>query len=305
VSHDPSGAPGDGGSELPTISADARFVAFASVASNLVPNQVDPVSSLDVFLFDRDTGGIVLASHAAGQPEKAVGGYEIFEGPALSADGSRLAYSTTSAEPVVAGQSGPGGIFVYDRATGTNLLASHRPGDATRPGNSSLAFVKSISADGSAVAFALKADDLVAHDYNQGYDVFVHATSTAPATGAYFTVPPCRLLDTRAAGQTPALASAAIRALTVSGRCGVSPNAKAVAVTLTVTGGTGGGFLSLFPANLPPPATAALNFAAAQTRSSNAIASLATNGAGTLGLSAFVGGGGTVEAIVDVFGYFE
>jgi len=305
VSHDPSGAPGDGGSELPTISADARFVAFASSASNLVPNQIDPGSSLDAFLFDRDTGGIVLASHAAGQPEKAVGGYEISEGPALSADGSRLAYSTISAEPVVAGQSGPGGIFVYDRATGTNLLASHRPGDATRPGNSSLAFVRSISADGSAVAFALKADDLVAHDYNQGYDVFVHATSTAPATGAYFTVPPCRLLDTRAAGQTPALASAAIRALTVSGRCAVPASAKAIAVTLTVTGGTGLGFLSLFPANLPPPATAALNFAANQTRSSNAIASLATNGAGTLGLSAFVSGGGTVEAIVDVFGYFE
>jgi hypothetical protein len=48
-----------------------------------------------------------------------------------------------------------------------------------------------------------------------------------------------------------------------------------------------------------------LNFSAFQTRSSNAIATLATNGAGTLGLTAFVAGGGTVEAIVDVFGYFE
>ncbi len=82
-------------------------------------------------------------------------------------------------------------------------------------------------------------------------------------------------------------------------------SAKAIAVTLTVTGGTGVGFLSLFPANLAVPGTAALNFSAAQTRSSNAIASLATNGAGTLGLTALVTGNGTVEVIVDVFGYFE
>ncbi|HEV7672830.1 MAG TPA: hypothetical protein VGS22_30300 [Thermoanaerobaculia bacterium] len=306
VSHNLSGAPGDDASEAPALSADGRFVAFLSVASNLVPSQIDdPFPSEDVFLFDRDTDSIVLASHAAGQAERAVGGYQVFEGPALSADGSRIAYSTSSAEPVVAGQSGPGGIFVYDRVTGTNLLASHRPGDATHPGNTSVAFAKSISADGSAVTFALTADDLVAHDHNDAFDVFVHATSTAAPTGAYFTVPPCRLLDTRAAGQAPALASTVVRALTASGNCGVPSSAKAIAVTLTVTGGTGGGHLSLFPGNLTVPATAALNFAVAQTRSSNAIATLATNGAGTLGLSAFVGGGGTVEAIVDVFGYFE
>jgi hypothetical protein len=116
------------------------------------------------------------------------------------------------------------------------------------------------------LSFSSAADDLVARDYNWGADVFVHTISTAAPTGAYFTVPPCRLLDTRAAGQTPALASAAIRALTAAGRCGVPSSAQAIAVTLTVTGGTGGGHLSLFPGNLTVPATAALNFAAAQTR---------------------------------------
>jgi Tol biopolymer transport system component len=303
VSHIPSGDPGDDASSRPAISADGRYVAFLSKATDLVANQIDSGDTPDAFLFDRDSGAIVLASHASGLPAKAVGAADLVGLPALSADGNRLAFATDSAE-VIAGQTGPGGLFVYDRGSETSFLASHRPGDAARPGNAP-GFAASWSADGSVLSFSSAADDLVANDYNWATDVFVHTTSTGASTGAYFTVPPCRLLDTRAAGQTPALASAAIRAATVSGRCGVPPSAQSIAVTLTVTGGTGGGFLSLFPANLPPPATAALNFSAFQTRSSNAIASLATNGAGTLGLSAFVAGGGTVEAIVDVFGYFE
>jgi len=303
VSHNPAGASGNDRSAHPSISADGRWVAFSSEATDLVANQVDTPDTPDAFLFDRDTDTVVLASHAPGRPATAIGTLDFPGVPALSADGGKLAFATLDGV-AVAGQIGLGGLFVYDRATATNLLASHRPGDATRPGNAPGFFV-SFNADGSAACFASTANDLVARDYNDATDVFVHATSTAVPTGAYFTVPPCRLLDTRAPGQSPALASAAIRALTVAGRCGIPASAKSIAVTLTVTGGTGLGFLSLFPANLPVPGTAALNFSAAQTRSSNAIASLATNGAGTLGLTAFVTGNGTVEAIVDVFGYFE
>ena len=303
VSRIPTGDPGNGASNRPAISADGRYVAFLSRATDLVANQIDSEDTPDAFLFDRESGEVVLASHAHGLPAQAIGATELAGLPALSADGGRLAFGTESAA-AIPGQARPGGLILYDRVSGTNLLADHRPGDAANPGNAP-SFAASLSADGSVLSFSSAADDLVARDFNWGTDVFVHATSTAAPTGAYSTVSPCRLFDTRTAGQTPALASAAIRAVTAAGRCGIPSSARAITVTLTVTGGTGGGHLSLFPGNLTVPATAALNFAAMQTRSSNAIASLATNGAGTLGLSAFVGGDGTVEAIVDVFGYFE
>src|SRR5438093_2008599 len=54
VSVDSTGAEGNNFSFSPAISADGRFVAFASVASNLVPG--DTNGTLDVFVRDRQTG---------------------------------------------------------------------------------------------------------------------------------------------------------------------------------------------------------------------------------------------------------
>ena len=48
VSVDSAGAEGNGGSFSPSISADGRFVAFASIASNLVAG--DTNNAVDVFL---------------------------------------------------------------------------------------------------------------------------------------------------------------------------------------------------------------------------------------------------------------
>src|SRR5262249_15578519 len=57
-----------GGSESPTISADGRFVVYASLATNLVGGQAEPLGrpvAEDVFLYDRLTGLNTLISHAA------------------------------------------------------------------------------------------------------------------------------------------------------------------------------------------------------------------------------------------------
>src|SRR5262245_10712203 len=54
VSVDSAGIEGDSESELCAVSADGRFVAFASLASNLVPGDTNGVS--DVFVHDRLTG---------------------------------------------------------------------------------------------------------------------------------------------------------------------------------------------------------------------------------------------------------
>jgi glucose/arabinose dehydrogenase len=81
----------------------------------------------------------------------------------------------------------------------------------------------------------------------------------------YFTVPPCRVVDTRNPPGPlggPALAGNTTRIFTVGGNCGVPATAQAVAANLTVTSPTGAGFLTAFAAGAPPPGTSNINFAA-------------------------------------------
>ena len=128
---------------------------------------------------------------------------------------------------------------------------------------------------------------------------------TRSNTLRYYTVAPCRAIDTRAAaGPTggPALAAQQSRTFTVSGLCGIPPTAKAVSLNIAVAGSTAAGHLRLYPAGAAVPTISVINYAAGQTRSNNAVGSL--NGSGQFSL--FCGQAtGTVNAIVDVNGYFQ
>jgi uncharacterized repeat protein (TIGR01451 family) len=129
------------------------------------------------------------------------------------------------------------------------------------------------------------------------------ATDTDHLGGVFYTVTPCRLLDTRVT--TPALSSGVPRVLTVPPACGIPATAKALALNLTAVGATGQGFVVAYPADAAVPGTSTLNFGAGQTRANNAGIPLAGNGSGQVAFRATVTGGGTVELIVDVTGYFE
>jgi hypothetical protein len=129
---------------------------------------------------------------------------------------------------------------------------------------------------------------------------FFYSTD-APAS-AFYTLAPCRIVDTRA-GQAPALAAYERRVFTVTvPACGVPPTAVAVSVNLTVTGAAATGHIRLAPGNGLTD-TAAVNFSAGQTRANNAAVRLSTDGTG--GLSATNRSGGAVHLIVDVTGYFQ
>ena len=127
------------------------------------------------------------------------------------------------------------------------------------------------------------------------------------ATG-FYTLTPCRAVDTRNASGTfggPPLAASATRLfpLTLSA-CGVPSDAVAVSTNLTVTGAGAGGYLVVYPANLllaPPSST--LNFKAGDTRANNAVLVLGTGGSGAV--SVLNGSNGAVHFIVDVNGYFR
>jgi hypothetical protein len=131
------------------------------------------------------------------------------------------------------------------------------------------------------------------------------AWAQTPPPLDFYSMSPCRLLDTRVAGQGPALASGASRPVTATGgSCGIPAIAGAIAVNLTSVGSTGAGNLRLYPGDGTAPQTSALNFAAGQTRANNGVFPLAGNGSGTLAILATVTGGGTVDAVLDVTGYF-
>jgi Tol biopolymer transport system component len=172
--------PADGFSGDPHLSADGRWLAFASQARNLVPGQATEPASLasNLFLFDPSTGQSRLVTHASASPQIAAGLGDFNDGFAMSADGRYVAF-TSSALDLVPGQTTLGGshpnVFLYDREANASVLASHhRDSRTTAPTGWSR--LPSLSADGRYLAFESSALDLVPHqtDTPNAFDVFVY-----------------------------------------------------------------------------------------------------------------------------------
>lgn len=146
-----------------TLSADGRYLVFASSAPNLVPGQVDPESGLDVFFHDRVAGTTRLISHASGAPATA-GNRPSGHQPVISADG-RFVALVSAASDLVAGTGdvppdpAGGNVFLWDRETGQLTLVSRRAGSGEGGDGASLS--PSLSADGRVLVFTSKATDLI------------------------------------------------------------------------------------------------------------------------------------------------
>jgi hypothetical protein len=128
-----------------------------------------------------------------------------------------------------------------------------------------------------------------------------------PPAADFFTLTPCRVVDTRnAAGPTggPALEPGAIRSFPVAGgTCGVPPTATAVSVNLTVVQPAAPGHLVLYAGDAAsPPLTGNVSFSPGVTRANNAIARLAWDG-GTVSVKN--ASAGSVHLVLDVNGYFQ
>jgi Tol biopolymer transport system component len=172
VSVSSSEAQADGNSAFAAISADGRYVAFVSEATNLVPDDTNaqpgqPWTGTDVFVRDRLDGTTERASlTSAGQQSMTYG----IENVAISPDGTSVAFST-GAEDLVPGDTNiVQDVFLRDLEAGTTERVSISDGEAQ--GNY-LSSGMSLSADGRYVAFASYAGNLVAGDTNGWWDVFV------------------------------------------------------------------------------------------------------------------------------------
>lgn len=175
------GATQDPHNLMPSLSADGRYVAFFSHATNLVPN--DTFNLYDVFVHDRVTGATTRVS-VSGSGAQAAG--PSYFSPFLSGDGRYVAFASGAPNLVVGDTDLWQDIFVHDRdadadgnfdETGPGERATVRvsvASDGTQANFTSWNDVGSISPDGRFVVFYSEASNLVAGDGNGVRDVFVH-----------------------------------------------------------------------------------------------------------------------------------
>lgn len=147
------------------VSADGRFVAFVTDATNLAP--FDFNDSEDVFVKDLATGALQRISEAPGSPAAAAGGLSLY--PSISADGRYVAFSSFASSLVPDDTNGTIDVFVYDRQT--DMMERVSVGPFGEPDG--LSQLPSISADGRRVVFTSRATNLVATDTNGHEDIFI------------------------------------------------------------------------------------------------------------------------------------
>ncbi|MEG4235616.1 calcium-binding protein [Microcoleus sp. Pol11C3] len=169
LSVDSAGNQGNSDSAIPSISADGRFVAFLSRASNLVPG--DTNSRQDIFVRDTLTNTTTrLSVDSAGNQ----GNSDSYT-PSISADGRFVAFTSDASNLVPGDTNGDTDIFVRDTFTNTTTRVS--VDSAGNQGNSD-SYTPSISADGRFVAFDSFSSNLVPGDTNNTSDIFVRDTLT-------------------------------------------------------------------------------------------------------------------------------
>lgn len=142
VSTDAAGVEGNGDSTYPAISADGRYVAFMSYASNLVPG--DTNSTADIFVKDTLTGSITRVSTDSGGGQSNGASMN----PVISADGRYVAF-LSDASNLVPGDDPVQDAFVKDTQTGVITKVSTGAGGIDPGAN----YVVTISADGRYVAY--------------------------------------------------------------------------------------------------------------------------------------------------------
>ncbi|MCI0550328.1 MAG: hypothetical protein L0287_05195 [Anaerolineae bacterium] len=164
VSVSSSGVQGNGGSHAPSISADGRYIAFTSLAANLVSG--DSNGFEDIFVRDMQTGVTTLVSVSSSGTQ----GNGFSQDSSISADGHSIAFKSAASNLVSGGTSGAG-IFVHNIQTGITTLVSV---DSSGVQGNGYTQDPSISSDGRYIAFESHATNLVTGDTNGSPDVFVH-----------------------------------------------------------------------------------------------------------------------------------
>jgi Tol biopolymer transport system component len=169
ASVDSGGAQADSSSTSAAISADGRYLAFQSSATNLVA--LDSNGASDIFVRDRQAGQTTRVSLASGGTEA----HGASTDPAISADGRVVAFVSDAAYLVAGDTGGVRDVFLHDRQTGQTTRISIASGGASANGDSDS---PAISADGSTGVFRSDETNIVTPDSNSAGDIFAYDRRT-------------------------------------------------------------------------------------------------------------------------------
>ena len=170
VSRNLSGAPADGASGATLdVSADGRFVAFDSWASDLVPGDVP--GTLDVFVFDRVGGVVTRVSESTAGAAGNAASTQV----SLSADGRHVAFASWADNLVAGDVNGLQEVLVHDTQAGVTWRVSE---DAQGVGGEGASHSPDISADGRFIAYSTRANNLVTEPLSFYHYIFVHDALT-------------------------------------------------------------------------------------------------------------------------------
>jgi Tol biopolymer transport system component len=161
------GTQGNKDSGTPSISADGRYVAFVSDASNLVSGDTNNTS--DIFVYDTVANTTRIVSVASDGTQ----GNAPFYSPSISGDGRYVAFESDASNLVSGDTNDDRDIFVYDTVANTTRRVSV---DSNGTQGNGFSYDPSISADGRYVAFTSYASNLVSGDTNNKSDIFVYDT---------------------------------------------------------------------------------------------------------------------------------
>jgi hypothetical protein len=326
LSRTPSGPPADGGSRDPDLGQDDSAVAFTSAANNLVPGTGGagwfptevPSGYEDVFVVNRVSDLVTIASVDDLGQDRA--GLPVM-GSQLSEDGSHVLFTTGA--PLSSDDNDGTAPDVFLRRVDAPTILGAAPVTAHTGEALPLEIAGSGFRPGAEVTGAAGTTISVDAVTNNVIDATLHVSPNAPAgiggatvtdehgctasvdglyevvdlSGDFTPVASARLLDTRAgaplgAGQT--------LSLDVTGVAGVPEDVDSVAVNVTVTGASAGGYLTVFPGGTARPGTSTVNFTPGVT-----LANLAMPKVGPTGEISIFNQSGTVQVIVDVMGYYS
>ncbi|GEM_PF-1971934 len=152
----------------PSISGNGQYIAYESLASNLVPG--DENRKWDVFLVNTTTGATRRVSAASG------GGSGNGDSgvPSISANGQFVAFYSNSSN-IAGGRAGKFDVFLWERSTARSTLISKSITSTPSRGNSILPV---ISQDGQRIAFHSESPDLVTGDNDLRWDIFLWERSS-------------------------------------------------------------------------------------------------------------------------------
>jgi hypothetical protein len=182
VSAAPDGTPANQSCTVAAMSADGRYIAFSSMATNLVSLNLN--GTAQVFLRDMQAGQTTIVSLAS---DGTVANQSVSNtyGMAISADGRFVAFTSSATNLAPAATDGSMHLFLWDQQSRQTTVVDQDANGALSSGSTAW---PSISADGRFVTFVAYSEVLI-RDMTSDETMAVSLAPDGTAGNAYPTFP--------------------------------------------------------------------------------------------------------------------